>query len=250
MAKQGKSVARATIDPLNLGVAASAATLAIGFGSIAIGALGALAYGAMVAYDAFVPGKAKREHDELPDPKTIADPETRHSITQIIAAKQEIARVLEDTPDDVRANLAETLASLHELDGFAARLVARAEDIAKHLRGVDLQALVTDVKVLNKRADSSSDAVAKKGFSDARAARMDELRSLKELKAAKDRIDAGLAHLVALLGSLPTKIVHMRALDAQALDKISGDLNSELDAVGRELKTSEEVMKTLGEISS
>jgi hypothetical protein len=250
MSKSPKTVARASIDPVNLGVAAGAATLAFGLGSVAIGALGVLAYGAMVAYDALVPGKDKRERESaLPDPKTIADKETRARIEQIVAAKKEIARVLVDTPADVRANLAETLASLEELDGFAARLVARAEDIGRHLAGIDLPALVSDVKQLEARRDSTSDMSAKKGFAEAKAARVDELRTLKELKAAKDRVDAGLAHLVALLGALPTKIVHMRALDAQALDKISGDLNSELEALGRELKTSEEVMKTLGEMS-
>ena len=39
----------------------------------------------------------------------------------------------------------------------------------------------------------------------------------------------------------------MRALDAQAMDKISGSMNDELEAVGQELKTSEEVIKSVGE---
>jgi hypothetical protein len=249
--KRKKSVARATLDPLNIGVAAGAATLAIGMGSVAIGALGALAYGAMVAYDALVPGRNQTDdRDELPDPEKIADPDTRAAVAKINTIKQEIDRVLAETPADVRANLAETLASIKELDGYAARLVARAEDIAKYLVKVDFRGLVAEIKQLGTRIDATNDPAAKQQFTDARATRMDELRTLKELKAARDRVDAGLAHLVAVLGALPTKIVHMRALDAQAVDKLSGDLNAELATVGRELKSSEEVMKTLGEITS
>jgi hypothetical protein len=41
----------------------------------------------------------------------------------------------------------------------------------------------------------------------------------------------------------------MRTLDGQAADQLSGDMNAELEAVGHELKTSEEVMKSLGEIA-
>jgi hypothetical protein len=37
----------------------------------------------------------------------------------------------------------------------------------------------------------------------------------------------------------------MRALDAQAVDRLSGDMNEELEAVGTELKTSEKVIKNL-----
>ena len=61
-------------------------------------------------------------------------------------------------------------------------------------------------------------------------------------------MDATLVRLVAVLSGVPTKIVHMRALDAQALDQMSGGLNAELASVSDELKTSEEIMKSLGEV--
>ena len=72
---------------------------------------------------------------------------------------------------------------------------------------------------------------------------MDEIRSLKEMRTTKERIDANLMRVVAVLGALPTKIVHMRALDAQAMDQLSGDIRHDLDIVGNELKTSEQVIK-------
>src|SRR5262249_40623840 len=136
-----------------------------------------------------------------------------------------------------------------ELEAHAARLVVRAEDIAAHLAKVDVDALQADCDRLAQRAAAARDATAKSGFEEARAARQDEIRTIQELQTAKDRIDANLQKLVAVLGGLPTKVVHMRALDAAAMDQLSGDMNAELEAVAGELKTSEEVMKSLGEVA-
>jgi hypothetical protein len=102
---------------------------------------------------------------------------------------------------------------------------------------------------LGQRAVETTDAEAKTDFLQAKAARDDELRTLGELRQAKDRVDATLLRLVAVLSGVPTKIVHMRALDAQVLDQMTGGLHAEIEAVVGELKLSEEVMKSLGEVS-
>jgi hypothetical protein len=248
-----RAMARVLFNPINLGVAAGAATLAFGLGSIAIGALGALAYAAMVAYDALTPSAskpAKLTSASLPDPKTITDPDTRAAVERILESKADLEKVLDETPPDVIANLSTTLASLHELETYAARLVERGEDLTRHLKGVDLGDLVAEVKQAAARAEAASDPDAKKTFEEAKATRMDEIRTLRELRTAKERIDANLMRVVAVLGALPTKVVHMRALDAQAMDRISGDMNTELAAVGDELKTSEAVIKQLGEVTT
>jgi hypothetical protein len=108
---------------------------------------------------------------------------------------------------------------------------------------MNLPALVAEVKQLATRAAAAKDPTARQSFEDAKQARLDEIRSLKELKTTKDRIDAQLMRIVAVLGSLPTKVVHMRALDAQALDQLSGDISHDLSAIGEELKVSEQVIK-------
>jgi hypothetical protein len=250
-----KVVARASTNPINLGVGAAAATLAIGLGSLPLAALGVLAYGAMVAYDTFNPVFWKKVYAppeaprlRLPEPKSVDDPGTRSALVQILATKAELERVLEDTPAEVQAALATTLSSLRELENQAARLIGRAEDVARHLATVNEDALRADSDALGKRAAATKDAAAKEGFAEAKAARDDELRTIGELRAAKERIDANLLHLVAVLGGLPTKVVHMRALDSAAADKLSGDVNAELEAIADELQTSEEVMKSLGEV--
>jgi hypothetical protein len=241
------ALAKATVDPVNLGVAAAAGTLAFGFGSIVVGALGGLAYAAMVAYDTIARRGKSREPSPLPDPKKIADPDTRDAIERIVRTHAEIERTLAETPEDVLAHLTTTVASLHEIESYAARLAPRADDLAKYLKSVDVDALVNELKRLKARTDAAADPAAKQSYQAARTARQDEIRMVGELKNAKDRLNANLSRVVALLGALPMKIVHMRVLDAQAMDQITGDMNEELAAVNDELKTSEEVIKQLGE---
>jgi hypothetical protein len=240
---------RATVNPVNIGIAAAAATLAIGLGSLPIGIIGGFAYLAMVAWDSVSGGKRgskpTRLPTTLPEPKSVQDSELRRHVEKLVASKAAIERAIDETPGDVMAHLSTTLSTLHQLEGYAARLVHRGEDIARFLRGVNLEALVEEVRVLTHRAQDASHPESRKTFEEAKKARMDELRTLKELVATKDSIDANLTRVVAVFGALPTKVVHMRALDAQALDRLSGDMNEELEAVGSELQTSEKVMKNL-----
>jgi hypothetical protein len=245
---RGKALAKASVHPINLGIAAGAATLAIGLGSLPIGILGGLAYLAMVAFDALSPNKPKpaaKIPTTLPDPKGIKDPQTRASVTRILTSKATLQRTLEETPPDVIAHMTTTLATLQQLEAYGARLVVRNEDIVTHLAGVDVAALVEEIKDIQQRAQDATNPGSKTSLDQARAARMEELRALKELKATKDSIDAQLMRLVAVFGALPTKLVHMRALDAEAVDRLSGDMNEELEAVSSELKTSEKVIKNL-----
>ncbi|HEY5945513.1 MAG TPA: hypothetical protein VIV40_08475 [Kofleriaceae bacterium] len=246
---RGRALAKASVNPVNLGIAAGAATLAIGLGSLPIGLLGGLAYLALVAFDALSPKKkALRPRivaSTLPDPKTIKDADTRAAVEKIVASKAALDRAIEDTPPDVVAHMTTTLATLEQLEAHGARLVARNEDIVAHLSDVNVGQLVEEIKQLQQRAQDASHPDSRQSLDQARLARMEELRALKELRATKDSIDAQLLRLVAVFGALPTKLVYMRALDAQAVDRLSGDMNEELEAVSSELKTSEKVIKNL-----
>ena len=240
---------KASVNPVNLGVAAAGLTLAIGLGSLPLGILGGLAYAAMVAWDALGDKKQRpktaRLPDQLPDPKTIEDPETRSAVEKIFAARANLEKTLAETPEDVITHISTTLATLSQLEAYAARLVARAEDITRHLKTVDISALVEEVRQLTQRAKDASHPDSRKTLEEARDARMEELNALKDLKSTRETCEAHLSRVVAVYGALPTKVVQLRALDAQALDRISGDMNEELNAVGNELKTSENVIKNL-----
>jgi hypothetical protein len=248
MADNPPSVARALVNPVGLGVAAGAATVAIALTNPVVGIVGGGVYLATVAIDALRRSRArkKRKAPSIPlmkHPDDIRDPATRSAVQKMLANKATLQKVLDETPDEVKLHMTKTLDSLDELERFAVRCVERAEDIMTHLSKVNLPALVAEVKQLATRAATAKDPSARQSFEEAKTARMDEIRSLKELKATKDRIDANLMRVVAVMGALPTKIVHMRALDAQALDQLSGDIGEDLSAIGAELKTTEQVIR-------
>ncbi len=252
----GHVTARATASPLNVGVAATGTIAAVALGSWPIFAVGAIAYAALVAWDVVTPQFWKQVYAEpeprlaLPDPTELTDAETRTAVTQLVAARAALDQTLAETPPDVVAHLATTLARLRELDDHAARLVARAEDIAAHLGKVNVDALAADAKKLAERARATDDATARASFAQAGAARTDAINTIRDLQRAKDRIDGSLMRLVAMMAGLPSKVVHMRALDAQAMDQLSGDVAGELEAMNNEIKTSEEIMKSLGEVTT
>jgi len=248
MADKNPSVAGAFVNPVGLGVVAGAATVAIALTNPIVGAVGGGVYVATVVIDAIRRRRAKKKKKRvsipmMKDPDDIKDPATRSAVQKILANKTELQKVLDDTPTDLQIHISRTLGSLDELEMHAVRLVERAEDITTHLSQMNLPALVAEVKQLATRAAASRDPAARQSFEEAKQARMDEIRSLKELKTTKDRIDANLMRVVAVLGALPTKVVHMRALDSEALDQLSGDISHDLSTIGEELKTSEQVIK-------
>jgi len=248
MADKNPSVARALVNPVGLGVAAGAATVAIALTNPIIGVVGGGVWLATGAIDAFRRAREKSKRaavsiSMMKDPDDIKDPATRSAVQRILANKAELQKVLDETPADLQVHITKTLGSLDELEMHAVRLVERAEDITTHLSKMNLPALVAEVKQLATRAATAKDPTTRQSYEEAKQARMDEIRSLKEIKTTKDRIDANLMRVVAVMGALPTKVVHMRALDAQALDQLSGDISHDLSAIGEELKTSEQVIK-------
>jgi hypothetical protein len=249
MADSNPSVARALVNPVGVGVAAGAATVAIALTNPVIGVIGGGVYLATVAIDAWRRRrkKAKKAHAAnvfgMRHPDDIHDEATRNAVKKILANRATLQKVLDETPEEIKIGIKNTLDSLDELERHAVRLVERAEDITIHLSKINLPALVTEVKQLAQRAASAKDPEARKSFDEAKTARMDEIRALKDLRATKERIDANLMRVVAIFGSLPTKLVQLRALDAQAMDQLSGDMQQDLDTIGKELEVQEKVVR-------
>jgi hypothetical protein len=250
----GKVVARATTSPLNLGVAGAGVLAAAALGSWPILALGGAAYAALVAFDSANPAFWKktfasggREPVALPAADKVKDAATRAQVTRIVAARKELARVLAETPADVRANLTTVEQSLDELVEHAARLALRADELAGYLARVDANAIRDELVRLDAQAKRSKDDETRAQLEQARGAIADNLRVVDELERARQRLDANLTRVVAVLGGLPSKVVHMRTLDAQAMDNVSGDMNAELERLSGEMRTFEETLKTLVE---
>jgi hypothetical protein len=250
----GRVLVKATTGPVNLIVVGSAALGALALHSWPLLALGGVAYGALVAWDAASPKTWKKSTDalppieQLPQPDKVADPATRAAVAGILAARRELARVLRDTPVEVTGHLSVALASAAELEARAARLVTRAEELAAYLRSTDAEAVRRQLAELEAQASRTGDEEARTHYRSAQAARRDHLLALADVAGAHERIGANLARIGATLEGLPAKIVRLRALDAQAMDSLSGNVNEELDSFNLEIKSFEETLRSLVEV--
>jgi chromosome segregation ATPase len=205
--------------------------------------MAALAYAALVAIDA----TARRggEQDLLPDPRTLQDPAAKRAVQALLEARRELADVLRRSPDQIQRYTQLALGAVPELEQHAAQLVSRAEELGGYLGSVSAESVRRDVKQLAAQAEQATDASAREQFQQARVAREDQLRTLQELAEARQRLEGHLSRLVATYQSLPARVVHLRTLDAQAADALSGDVNQELDRMNQEISVFEQTLKDL-----
>ncbi len=252
-----KKVVAATTGITNIVVLGAAAVGAAALQSWPIIALGAVAYGALVAWD-LVTDK-KKTPDERPethqapkllDPTEYRDPQTQQAVRMILGARLEIDQAMGETPPDVQANLALALTSVTELEERAAKLALRSDDLAVYLSKTDPRVAQQDVDQLAKRVQQTRDPEARAQYESAHAARKELVQTLVELSNARERIHATMLSIAATLEGLPAKIVRMRALDAHAMDKLGGDVKEELDRMNGEIRTFEETLRSLGEVTT
>ena len=250
-----KLIGKATTGVANLAVAGSATAAALALQSWPILALGGVAYAALVAWDLASSefrksalGPTPDSTPTLGDANDYRDEAARAAVITIQAAKRKIAQVLDQTPDDVKANLAMALTSVDELERRAATMARRADDIARYLETPDPRAVAYDVQVLAERAKATADAEARAQYETALSARKEHLATLTDLITAKERIGASLMSIAATLEGLPPKIVKMRALDARAMDQLTGDVKEELDRMSSEIRSFEETLEAIGQV--
>jgi hypothetical protein len=243
-------VGRAATGIVNIGVAGAAAVGAAALHSWPLLAVGGVTYAALVAWD-LVRGGGKSASQpsavqRLREPGTYADPQTQQTVRALLGAKQEIDRVLAETPDEVKGNLAMALVSVDALLERAAGLADRGEDLSRYLVTKDPRVVRQDVESLRQRVAATADPEAKSQYESALTSREDHLKALDDLRNARERVLASMLSIASSLEGLPAKIVHMRALDADAMDKLGGDVRGELDRVNDEMKAFEETLRTMG----
>lgn len=250
-----KVVLRSLTGGTNLAVLGSGMVATLLLGSWALLALGVVAYGALVAWDLTSPtfvrkviaGDAAAPRALLPEPARLRDPVARRALQGIVAARGELATVLAATPDEVKGYLDAALASIGDLEERAGRLALRADELATYLAGVDLARLQSDVRRLTAEAERATDPDTRREYQSARQAREERLRAITDVASARDRIIARLESVAAALEGLPAKIVRMKALDAQAMDHLSGDIAGELSSFNSEIRSFEETLAAVGE---
>lgn len=212
--------------------------------SLPVLAIGALAYGALVAIDAIGSRDGEAE-SRLPDPRTVSDLAARRAVETMLASRRELDAILQRSPGSIRRYSVAALASVPELEEHAAQLVRRACELGGYLDSVRIDAVQRERDELREKAASTGDAQARAQFEEAVASCESRLRTLRELVEARDRLEGHLSRLVATYQALPARIVHLRTLDAQAADSMSGTVNQELDRMNSEMGAFEQSLKEL-----
>jgi hypothetical protein len=244
-----RGVVKALLSPVNVAAVAIGSAAAAAAGSVALLAAGGATYAAMVAWDLSSKSFWKKLSGQRAalDPSALTDRVTRQLLERILAARTRIAGVLRETPEEVAAHVSSALGGVAELESRAGRLAGHAEQIARHLASTDRTQLRGEAESLAAKARGAQDAEARRHYAEAGAARQAQLTTLTELDAARDRVLASLERILTTLEGVPTQVVKMRTLDAEAVDQFSGDVGEELDRINVEMGAFEETLQTLVE---
>lgn len=229
---------------MNLVVAGCGAVAAAALQSWPVAALAGVAYLALVAVDALSPASAS-DGGDLPDPATLQDPAARRACTALLEARSDLETVMRRSPGSVQRYASMALVAVPELEAHAGQLLTRAEELGIYLASARSEPIRKDVEDLRRQAANASDPAAREQFEQARAAREEQLHTLQELAEARQLLEGHLSRLVATYQSLPSRVVHLRTLDAQAADTLSGNVNQELDRMNHEISAFEQTLKEL-----
>jgi len=250
--KLRQGLLKAATGTLNLSALGLGVTGAAVWGSPSLLALGGAAYLALAAWDLTTDSFWRKvqagegvQPGTLPSARELVDQETRDVIARVHKARDHIAAVLAETPDEVQAHVLSSLSSLEELDQRIARLARRSDEIARHLAQTNLAALVADERELRARAERARDADAKRNYEQAVMARSSQIQALDDVAKARERLLANLLRIVATLEGIPTRIVRVRALDAEAADGVTDDVGQEINRMNTDLSAFEETLESL-----
>lgn len=228
--------------PLQLSVAASAGVGAVAMHSWPVLALGGLTYAALVAYDLLQTGPKVSPRPEL---DKLDDPDAVQACRAVSVTSSELVRVLADTPQEVRAHLGSSIASLAELEERATALLVRVDSLSRYLASIDLSGDRAGAERLSVQARSARDVEARTQYQLAHDAAQERLTAVEDIARARERALASVAQIASTISSVSAKLVRMRALDEQAQDALGGDISRELSRVNVELKAFEETLEAL-----
>jgi hypothetical protein len=248
-------VSRALASPLNLSVVGLAGAGSLALHSLPLAALGAAAYAALVALDLVSPKFWQKalERDESAgarptrtlEPRTVKDAGLRRLAEAVRRARGEVDDLLGRASPDVRAQLSGVGSSLDELERRASGLVTSGDQLVSYLARSQPSAIQGEIAQLQSRVHGARDAEARGQYEQTIHAREEQLNVLTDIASALDRINANLWRIVATLEGLAAKIVRMSAMDVQAMDNLSGDINADLERMNREIDTFEETLRPL-----
>jgi hypothetical protein len=176
----------------------------------------------------------------LPDPMCLSDSTLRVAVTCLNCGRLEVARVLEELPDEMRSQVDPLVSALDELEHSASRLVVRAEGMARFLRAVRREGLQEDVSRLRELAVTATDDLVQREYLGALALKEAQLNALDDVNRSYQRAIASLERLIAAIQAIPMRLVRIHVLRAELSEDLAREMDDELDRVSSELLASEQ----------
>ena len=248
-------VAEAALNIPNVTVVGVAAVGAAALHSLPVAALGGATYLAMVAWDMVSPdfwrkrmagrGGGSKGPSPLPERGALASKALVEARDAFVASRDTLQRAFDEAPDNIKLQLTSAMVLAGELEGRAAALLKRGDEVERYLRTVDTQRVRYDLAKLQEQEREATDPGAREQYQQAGNAKLEQSRALADLNAAAERARANLARMVAVLDALAVKVARMRAMDAAAMDSVTGDLGKELEDVNAEMRLFEESLAGL-----
>jgi hypothetical protein len=217
----GRALVAATrgsnIVPPGLGIAAAGGLLAVGLAPVAavVGALSAVTWGALVAWDLAGspgPGPGPGSNPD-PDPDPDLAPHFAQALTAIRAAAARVREPIDQHDGVLSDSLLEVGAATDDLVSRAEALVRRGDAIARHIRGSDPQRIEQEMQQREASAASMRDAAAAASLRMAADAKRRELATWAELRDQHARIVAELVAVESSLDALRARVVALTLND-------------------------------------
>jgi hypothetical protein len=250
-----KVIARAVLSPWNVSVAGASLVGAAAFGLWPVAALGGVAYAALVAWDLASPdfwrktfqeqAGPSRERAGVPKPETLGDATLAALARSVVAAHAELEHVRGEAGKDVAMQVAAIEGSVAELEERAGVLLRLGDQLAAYLVRANPTTVEQELLRLRATLEHVRDPEARKQYEQTVAARNEQLTALADIRAAVERISANVSRIVATIEGLSARVVRMGALDAQATENLSVDVNTELENMNREIASFEQTLRFL-----
>lgn len=159
----------------------------------------------------------------LPETSSLLEAQARSCIERIVNARQVMRQVIEDVPASIREHFSAAIGHIPHLESRAVALATRIEELSRYLSNISYEAIRLQMQTLESRRRNTSDNDSLEQYSSAHAVRAQHLAALDEIGAARERSCAALDHVVGVLERLPSHMMMIRALEAEATDRASGD---------------------------
>jgi hypothetical protein len=182
---------------------------------------------------------------QLPRETSLTDPALQMIVRSIHKGYDEIARVLRETPDPVKAHLGLAVSSLDNLRLQAAQLIRDADELGRYLLVASREGTQSEIRRLNEAITGASDPGVKLEYEGALSVRQDQLAAIARVALERERIVAALQFIVCTIEAFPAWIYRMRVLEFRAKDDRVSESHEELTRMKMELAASQHLLEGL-----